>query len=71
MSKQIVQVEGMHCNGCANSVKTKFETVSGVSEVEMHLEDNQAVVEADHSLTTDELNHSLEDTTYQVVDVKA
>lgn len=69
MSKQAVIVEGMHCSGCANSVKTKFETLSNVTKVEMDLEGKKAIIEAEHELTAEELNTVLEETTYEVIDV--
>jgi copper chaperone CopZ len=70
VNKQTVVVEGMHCGGCANSVKTKFEAISGVSQVEMDLENKTAFIKADHLLTADELNVPLAETTYEVVEVK-
>lgn len=66
---QLVKVEGMHCGGCANSVKTKFESVAGVTQVEMNLEEKTATVQADHVVTKEELASSLEETTYEVVDI--
>lgn len=69
MSKQKVEVEGMHCNGCANSVKTKFEALSGVSQVDVDLDTHQVLVDSERELSQKELMQSLEETTYEVVNV--
>lgn len=70
MSKQEVIVEGMHCSGCANNVKKRFESVSGVSKVEMNLDTKTAQVEAEKVLDINDLNRSLEETTYEVKEIK-
>lgn len=60
----------MDCSGCANNVKKKFESIDGVSLVEVNLEEKTALVEAEHILNTNDLSNALEETTYEVTDVK-
>lgn len=70
MVKQIATVEGMKCDGCANTVQTKFNELSGVSKVEVDLDSNTAVLDAESNLTADDLGSALEDTPYEVNEVK-
>jgi len=42
-----LQVEKMKCGGCVSTVKTALETLDGVTEVTVSLEDQQAVISGD------------------------
>ena len=41
------EVQGMHCGGCANAIKSKIAALSGVSSCDVSFDDSQAVVVAD------------------------
>lgn len=70
MSKQTATIEGMKCDGCANNVKEKIMSLSGISQVTTDLEKKHAHIEADRLFTMDELNAPLEETSYAVVHVQ-
>lgn len=59
-------VEGMSCNGCANSVKAAFSNIEGVSHVDVDLDEKQVNVQSSQELTKEQLDHALEDTSYTV-----
>lgn len=65
--KQEVTVQGMTCQGCANSVKTKFEKIKGVNSVEVDLENKLATLNTELEIPKDSLQTALEDTNYEVV----
>lgn len=65
--KQEVKVENMTCAGCANTVKSRFEGVPGVNQVEIQLEDELAVLEVDAHVSNKVLSDSLDGTSYKVV----
>lgn len=65
--KQEVMVTGMTCQGCANTVKTKFEKIQGVDSVEIDLENKKAILETEIEIPKDSLQIVLEDTNYEVV----
>lgn len=65
--KQEVLVEGMTCNGCANGVKKRFESIEGVESVSVDLEAKKAVVEAQSVIEKAAFDKVLEDTNYSVV----
>lgn len=37
-----IEIEGMHCEGCANRVKNTFSMIPGVQQVKVNLEDKKA-----------------------------
>lgn len=65
--KQEVDVNGMTCQGCANTVKTKFEKINGIDSVEIDLENKKAILETEIEIPKDLLQTVLEDTNYEVV----
>ncbi|MCD8506256.1 MAG: heavy-metal-associated domain-containing protein [Alkalibacterium thalassium] len=64
-------VEGMNCNGCANSVKAAFTQVEGVQEVKVNLDAKEADIISQIELSEDKLKEALADTTYTVVSVSS
>ena len=65
--KQEVKVEGMKCDGCANTVKERFSGLPSVASVEMDLENKQATIESSERISKKELKTALEGTNYSVV----
>ena len=65
--KQEVTVQGMTCQGCANTVKTKFEKIKGIDSVKIDLENKKAILETEIEIPKDSLQTVLEDTNYEVV----
>lgn len=65
--KQEVMINGMTCQGCANSVKTKFEQIEGINAVEIDLESRKAILDAELEIPKDTLKAALADTNYSVV----
>lgn len=45
VQKISVQVSGMHCNGCANTVEKVIKRMPGVKTASVRLPSSQAVVE--------------------------
>lgn len=60
------KVEGMSCNGCAKSVKAAFSNIEGVSNVDINLDEKQAVLESSQELNKEQLEEALADTSYTV-----
>jgi len=38
MDKHIFLIEGMHCNGCANTIKNVLHQIEGTTDVEVSFE---------------------------------
>lgn len=69
MAKKLVNIEGMKCDGCANTVKEAFSALDGVKKVEVNLEHKQATIKGD--VSEDALKAALKDTHYSVTSVEA
>lgn len=67
MMKQEVKVEKMTCAGCANTVKTRFEGVPGVNQVEINLDEHLAVLEVEEHVSEKVLADALDGTNYNLV----
>lgn len=60
MSDQEFIIEGMMCEGCVNTVQRMLEKTPGVNSVSVQLAPPHARIEADQSVTAEQLNQSLE-----------
>ncbi|GEK91293.1 heavy-metal-associated domain-containing protein [Alkalibacterium kapii] len=60
------RIEGMSCNGCANTVKSALETIDGVTDVAINLNEKQADIESVKELDENQINQALSDTSYTV-----
>ncbi|MGX7388838.1 heavy-metal-associated domain-containing protein [Carnobacterium divergens] len=67
MKKEVV-VEGMKCEGCANTVREKFEAIEGVKSVTIDLKNKKVVLESQSIIDKETLVSVLSDTKYSVVD---
>jgi copper chaperone len=54
MPATIIPIKGMSCTGCVNSVKNVLEKISGVTSVEVSLENAQAIIQHDTTLTNND-----------------
>lgn len=52
MMKTILEIEGMHCAGCAGSIERALGRVTGVRNVRVDRQQNRATVEHDDTLTS-------------------
>ncbi len=63
--KQVINVEGMKCMGCATTVKNTMSEINGVSEVEVNLEEKTATVTADKEINEKDLATAFAGTKYK------
>ena len=54
MKSVTLKVEGMHCDGCANTIKSVVEHAPGVRGVAVSFENSEARVLYDPAATTEE-----------------
>ena len=47
MQTTILNINGMTCMGCVNSIKNVVEKISGVNDVDVSLESNQVKIQYD------------------------
>ena len=63
-----IKIEGMSCSHCSGAVTKALEALEGVSEVQVSLENKQAVFQLTGAAATDAvLREAIEDAGYDVV----
>ncbi|NLO21907.1 MAG: heavy-metal-associated domain-containing protein [Syntrophomonadaceae bacterium] len=60
ISRVEIEVAGMSCNHCVQSVKNALEKITGVKEVEVNLEAGQATVQGE-DLLPDNISKTIEE----------
>ena len=65
-----ISIEGMMCQHCVSHVRTALSGVAGVQAVDVSLENKNAVVTADPSVTDEALTKAVTDADYQVVGIQ-
>ena len=61
----ILNIDGMTCNHCVMNVKKAITSVDGVSEVEVFLNENRALINGTFSF--EKVKKAIEDIGYKVV----
>ncbi|MCM3499025.1 copper chaperone [Staphylococcus capitis] len=65
MTQEIIQVEGMSCQHCKNSVESALSNLNGVQSAEVNLEENNVRVEFDDSkVNITQMKDAIEDQGY-------
>lgn len=68
MESKVLNVEGMSCNHCVNSVKQAVSSLNGVNKVDVDLAGKKVTVEYDSAkVQLDKIKDSIEEAGYQVV----
>lgn len=63
-------IEGMTCNGCANTVLRKLQSIEGVTEVTVSRETNSAVIRGENEVSNEAIYESLADVKYNVTEIQ-
>ena len=70
LKKQIVNIEGMMCEGCAHTVTNILEKLPGVKKVKVSYQKGIAEVKAEATLSEEEYKNALGETHFKFVSVK-
>ena len=68
MMKKEVLIEGMKCEGCANTVQERFAEIEGVESVKIDLANKKATIESQSEILENRLVAALADTKYSLVE---
>lgn len=71
MKKVKITISGMHCASCSSNVERSLKKISGVKNVSVSLMTNKSIVEADDSVSDEDLKKAVSRTGYKVVDIKS
>lgn len=68
MENVVLNVQGMTCGGCVNSVKRVVSAIAGVSQVDVVLETGKVSIAYDPSLAqAEQFTAAIQDAGYQVI----
>ena len=70
LKKQIINIEGMMCEGCARTVTNILEKLPGVKKVKVSYQKGIAEVKAEAPLSEEEYKKALGETHFKFVSVK-
>ncbi|MGI6079959.1 MAG: heavy metal translocating P-type ATPase [Candidatus Avilachnospira sp.] len=68
--KKEIGIEGMMCQNCVRHATNALNSVPGVSEVNVSLEDKKAYITAEDSVTDDMLKAAISEEGYEVTEIK-
>ena len=68
MMKKEVLIEGMKCQGCANTVQERFAEIEGGESVEVDLATKKVMIESQSEILENRLVAALADTKYSLVE---
>ena len=68
MANQTLNVEGMTCDHCVQTIKEAVNNLVGISRVEVDLENKQVAVEYDKALVKlDSITHKIVEIGFEVI----
>ena len=68
--KKKIMIQGMNCGHCEKSVQNALQNVSGVSSVEVNLDEKYALVVCENFVKDDNLKNAVEDAGYEVTEME-
>ena len=67
MKKIVLEIEGMHCEGCVNRLTKVLKGLDGVNDAKVSLENKNAVIEYDEDkIDLDDIKQAIEDANFEV-----
>ena len=66
--KQIVKIDGMHCNHCASRVEKCISSIPEVKKVKVNLNKKEAQITADQNIDLELIKESLKETDFKVIE---
>lgn len=70
MKKLKLTIQGMHCVSCASNIERSLKKVSGVKEAAVSLMLKKGTVEAEDSVSEEELKKAVKRAGYSVINVE-
>ncbi len=68
--KKIVEIDGMHCEHCAQRVTNALLEISGVKKVKVNLKKKKADIVTDNELLLDEVSKKISSIGFKVLSIK-
>jgi copper chaperone CopZ len=68
MTSQTFTISGMTCEACTKLTAKRIKNIDGVHDARVDLEAKTAIVEAERSITAQEINTAFGDSSYRAED---
>ncbi len=70
MKKIKITIEGMHCAACGGNAEKSLKKVDGVKEVRVSVMTHKGIIEAEDSVSEDDLKAAVAKAGYKVVKIE-
>ena len=70
MKKYKLTIEGMHCASCGNNIERGLKKVTGVKEVSASVMTKKAFVEAEDSVSEDDMKKAVAKVGYKILSIE-
>jgi len=70
MKKLKLSIEGMHCASCASNIEKSLKKVAGVKEVSVSLMLKKGTVQAEDSVSEDEIKKAVSRAGYKLLKIE-
>ena len=70
MKKLKLFIEGMHCASCANNIEKSLKKISGIKEASVSLMLKKGTVEAEDSVSDEEIKKAVAKVGYKVTKIE-
>jgi Cu+-exporting ATPase len=70
MKKVSIKIQGMHCASCASNIERSLKKTPGIKSASVSLMMNKGYVEAEDSVTEEEIKKAITRTGYKAVAVE-
>lgn len=67
LMNQVIEVKGMTCGHCVNSVTTELKKISDVTDVNVDLATGKVTIESDKAIDAAEISAAVTEAGYEVV----
>ena len=69
-SMKTILIEGMQCNHCKMTVEKALSSIEGITNVEVSLEDKNAVIEYNKEIENDKIKQVIEEAGFSIIEIK-
>ncbi len=70
LKKIKLSIQGMHCGSCAGNVERSVKKVEGVKNASASLMTGKCIIEADNSVSEDELKKAVARAGYKIISIE-
>ena len=70
MNKKIVIIEGMQCNHCKMSIEKALNSIKGITNIEVSLQEKKAIIESNINIDDNKIKEVIEEQGFSVQEIR-